>query len=44
MLNSGVQRIKDALASYPWIESVEFLRFDLTQIDLILRDGGSSGR
>ena len=33
MLNSCIQRIKGALASYVWIESVEFLRFDLMQTD-----------
>ncbi len=33
MLNSCIQRIKEALAAYTWIESVEFLRFDLMQID-----------
>ena len=34
MLNSAIQRIKSALASYGWIKSVEFLRFDVVQTDL----------
>jgi len=33
MLNSSIQRIKSALAAYPWIEKVEFHRFDLLRTD-----------
>lgn len=34
MLNSYVQQIKNALSSYRWIDSVEFLRFETTETDL----------
>ena len=34
MLNSYIQHIKSALASYQWIESVEFRRFDISQTDI----------
>ena len=50
MLSSCIDRIKEALASYVWIESVEFHRFDLLETDMEnillyririqLRDGG----
>ena len=33
MLNSYIQRIKSALSSYVWIESVDFLRFDVIETD-----------
>jgi len=34
MLTSSIQHIKSALASYDWIDSVEFLRFDVVDTDL----------
>ncbi len=33
MLNSYIQQIKNALSSYDWIESVEFLRLETAETD-----------
>lgn len=33
MLTSYIQHIKSALSSYAWIESVDFLRFDVVETD-----------
>ncbi len=33
MLTSYIQHIKSALSSYAWIESVDFLRFDVSETD-----------
>ncbi|HEW79302.1 MAG TPA: hypothetical protein ENH34_04985 [Phycisphaerales bacterium] len=34
MLNSYLRQIKNALSSYEWVQSVEFLRLDLSETDL----------
>jgi len=33
MLTSYIRHIKSALSSYAWIESVDFLRFDVSEIE-----------
>ena len=33
MLNSYIQQIKSSLSSYVWVESVDFLRFEITETD-----------